>query len=167
MRLTCLPGCPHARKEAGINLACDLKHVLLYLPRHPEILELYSNLMSGASQHRIIGDMIDSQSLTTAQMADAARCSDHTIRFIRANLHCFGSTTAPRNRPGPCRSVMPRYTFGVADLTYLQGAYSTQSSLPEPTSRSSESNFARSASDSKSCSVTAALGRTVFGELMA
>ena len=33
-------------------------------------------------------------------MAEIAQCTDRTIRRQRANLTCFGSTTAPRNRRG-------------------------------------------------------------------
>lgn len=71
---------------------------------------LYGVIMAAnlaASQHRLIGDMIESKSLASAQMADVAGCSDRTIRSIRANWRCFQSTTAPRNRPGPPRSVIP------------------------------------------------------------
>ncbi len=60
-----------------------------------------------ASQHRLIGDMINSGRLTTAQMANVAGCSVRTVTSIRANLRCFGSTNAPRSRPGPSRAMSP------------------------------------------------------------
>lgn len=56
-------------------------------------------------QHCRIRDMIDSGSLTNAQIAEVARCSARSIRSIRVNLRDFGSTTAPRNRPGPPRTI--------------------------------------------------------------
>ena len=43
------------------------------------------------SKLELISDMIQSQSLTTSQMADAAECSEHSIKEIRKNLHQFGN----------------------------------------------------------------------------
>jgi transposase len=60
-----------------------------------------------ASQHNMICDMILSNSLTIAQMADAAGCSERSIRAIRSNLRCFGSTKAPPNGVGRPRSITP------------------------------------------------------------
>lgn len=60
-----------------------------------------------ASQHELIRDMILSKSLTTAQMADVAGCSERSIRYIRSNLRCFGSVKAPPNSAGRPRTVTP------------------------------------------------------------
>ena len=60
-----------------------------------------------ASQHELIRDMILSKSLTTAQMADVAGCSERSIRYIRSNLRCFGSVKAPPNSAGRPRTVIP------------------------------------------------------------
>lgn len=59
------------------------------------------------SQHEQIRDMILSKSLTTAQMAEVAGCSDRSIRAIRSNLRCFGTTKAPRNGVGRPRTITP------------------------------------------------------------
>lgn len=61
-----------------------------------------------ASQHDLIRDMILSNSLTTAQMADAAGCSERSVRHIRSNLRCFGTTRAPFNGVGRPRSITPQ-----------------------------------------------------------
>jgi DNA-binding CsgD family transcriptional regulator len=59
------------------------------------------------SQREMIHAMILSKSLTTAQMADAAECSERSIRAIQLNLRLFGSTTAPPNGGGRPRSITP------------------------------------------------------------
>lgn len=51
--------------------------------------------------------MIQSRSLTTSQMAEAAECSEPTIKNIRRNLRLFGSVHAPPNRIGRRRSITP------------------------------------------------------------
>ncbi|RYN15552.1 hypothetical protein AA0115_g12996 [Alternaria tenuissima] len=60
-----------------------------------------------ASQHDLIRDMILDNSLTTPQMADVAGCSERSIRHIRSNLRCFGTTKAPFNGVGRPRSITP------------------------------------------------------------
>lgn len=50
-----------------------------------------------AAQHAETQDMIISGELTDLEIA---QCTDRTIRRHRANLTCFGSTTAPRNHSG-------------------------------------------------------------------
>jgi transposase len=60
-----------------------------------------------ASQHDLIHDMILDNSLTTPQMADVAGCSERSIRHIRSNLRCFGTTKAPFNGVGRPRSITP------------------------------------------------------------
>jgi transposase len=60
-----------------------------------------------ASQHELIRDMILSKSLTTAQMADVAGCSERSIRYIRSNLRWFGIVKASPNSAGRPRIVTP------------------------------------------------------------
>ena len=60
-----------------------------------------------ASQHDMIRDMISSKSLKAIDMAAAAGCSDRTIRNIRSNLRCFGSSRAPFNGGGRRRQITP------------------------------------------------------------
>jgi transposase len=52
------------------------------------------------SQHRLIGDMLISGTLTQAQIATAARCSERGVRRIARNLRDFGRTQAPSNSTG-------------------------------------------------------------------
>jgi transposase len=60
-----------------------------------------------ASQHAMIHDMIVSGTLTAPQMADAAGCSERSIKRHRSNLRCFGTTKAPHNGVGRRRSITP------------------------------------------------------------
>jgi transposase len=60
-----------------------------------------------ASQHELIRDMIVSKSLKTDQMADVAGCSSRSVKAIRSNLRCFGTTRAPFNGEGRPRSTTP------------------------------------------------------------
>lgn len=60
-----------------------------------------------ASQHELICNMILSRSLTTAQMAGVANCSERIIRYIRSNLRLFGSVKAPPIKAGRPRTVTP------------------------------------------------------------
>lgn len=60
-----------------------------------------------ASQHDQIRDMILSKSLTDTQIADVAGCSTRSIRAIRSNLRCFGTTKAPSNGVGRPRCLTP------------------------------------------------------------
>lgn len=53
-----------------------------------------------AAQHAETQDMIISGELTDLEIAQTAQCSERTVRRHRANLSCFGSTTAPRGRRG-------------------------------------------------------------------
>jgi hypothetical protein len=57
------------------------------------------------SKLHFICDMIQSQLLTTSQMADAAECSKLTIENVGRNLRQFGSVHAPLNCIGPRRSI--------------------------------------------------------------
>jgi hypothetical protein len=52
------------------------------------------------SQLEFIRDMIYSKSLTASQMAEAAGCSERSIKAIRYNLRLFGSVRAPLNGTG-------------------------------------------------------------------
>lgn len=53
-----------------------------------------------ASQHDQIRDMVLSKSLTDVQMADVAGCSTRSIKAIRSNIRCFGTTKPPSNGVG-------------------------------------------------------------------
>lgn len=59
------------------------------------------------SKRQFISDMIQGQSLTRYRMADAAECSEQTIKNIRRNLRLFGNVHAPPNRVGRRRSITP------------------------------------------------------------
>ena len=59
------------------------------------------------SQYDMIRDMILSKSLYTAKMAAVAGCSGRSIRAIRSNLECFGTTKAPSNSAGQHRRITP------------------------------------------------------------
>ena len=67
------------------------------------------------SKLRFISDMIESQSLTISQMADAAECSERTIKNIRRNLRLFGSVHAPQNHIGRRRSITPPILEALCD----------------------------------------------------
>lgn len=58
-------------------------------------------------QLELIHHMIQSNSLTTSQMALAAGCSKQSILHIRSNLKTFGNVRAPRNGVGRPRSITP------------------------------------------------------------
>ena len=75
------------------SLSRDQNHTHNMAPRLPP------------SKLHFIHDMIQSQSLTTSQMADAAGCSERTIKNIRRNLRLFGTVHAPPNRIGRRRSI--------------------------------------------------------------
>jgi hypothetical protein len=45
-----------------------------------------------ASQYDLTRDLILYKRLSTAQTADVAKCSKHSIKLIRSNLHYFGTT---------------------------------------------------------------------------
>lgn len=62
-----------------------------------------------------IRDMIKSGSLTTSQMAEAAECSERTIKNIRKNLRQFGNVHAPANRAGRRRSITPPMLEALCD----------------------------------------------------
>lgn len=59
------------------------------------------------SQLVLIHHMIQSNSLTTSQMAYAASCSRQSIVHVRSNLQAFGNVRAPRNGVGHPRSITP------------------------------------------------------------
>lgn len=81
----------------------DVKRALYTQTAHKPIMA--PNLAE--SQHVMIRDMILSKSLTSVAIAAAAGCSDRTVRTIRANMRCFGSTKAPFNGAGRPRRVTP------------------------------------------------------------
>jgi hypothetical protein len=84
-----------SRTAQNAMLSTATVHVLAMAPR------------LAASQHDMISDMIASKSLKTIDMAAAAGCSDRTIRSIRSNLRCFGSSRAPFNGGGRRRQITP------------------------------------------------------------
>jgi transposase len=51
--------------------------------------------------------MILDNSLKTYEMANVAECSERSIKAIRSNFRCFGSTKAPPNGGGRLRSISP------------------------------------------------------------
>jgi transposase len=59
------------------------------------------------SQHDLIHAMILDNTLKTHEMANVAECSERSIKAIRSNLRCFGSTKAPPNGGGRPRSISP------------------------------------------------------------
>jgi transposase len=59
------------------------------------------------SKHILIRDMIEDRGFTNEQIADAASCTDRTVKAIDRNIRIFGSTTAPANRGGRPRSITP------------------------------------------------------------
>ncbi|KAJ6116937.1 hypothetical protein N7512_006662 [Penicillium capsulatum] len=67
------------------------------------------------SKLRLISDMIQSQSLTRSQMAEAAECSEQTIKNIRRNLRLFGHVHAPPTRVGRRRSLTPPMLEALCD----------------------------------------------------
>lgn len=59
------------------------------------------------AQLELIHHMMQTNSLTTFQMAHAADCSKQSIVRIRSNLKVFGNVMAPRNSVGRPRSITP------------------------------------------------------------
>jgi hypothetical protein len=77
---------------------------------HLEICQNYPHIMAPRlppSKLHLIHDMIQSESLTTSQMTDAAECSERSFKNIRRNLRQFGSTHALPNRIDRRRSISP------------------------------------------------------------
>lgn len=60
-----------------------------------------------ASQHILSRDMLAGGRLNASQIANVIACSARTIKAHRTNIRCFGTTTAPPNRGGRCRSITP------------------------------------------------------------
>lgn len=67
------------------------------------------------SKLHLIIDMIQSQSLTRPQMAEAVECSEQTIKNIRRNLRMFGYVYAPPTRIGRRRSITPPMLEALCD----------------------------------------------------
>jgi transposase len=67
------------------------------------------------SQHDLIRDMLLDGSLTRADMAKVAGCSDRTIRNIATNLRLFGRTKAPANGAGRRRHITPPMLAALCD----------------------------------------------------
>jgi transposase len=68
-----------------------------------------------ASTLELIHDMIKSNELTAAQMAEAAGCSERTITRLRSSLRLFGSMKAPSNKGGRPRSLPPNMVQALCD----------------------------------------------------
>jgi hypothetical protein len=89
-----------------------------------------------------ISDMIQSQSLTRSQIAEAAECSEQTVKNIRRNLRLFGNVYAPPTRIGRRSSITPPMLEALCDhLLEKPGLYSnirnwlpcfTQRNYPKP-----------------------------------
>jgi hypothetical protein len=60
-----------------------------------------------ASQHNRIRDIILARTLTTAQMAIVASCSERLMKAIRSNLRYSNLSKTPFNGGGRCRSLTP------------------------------------------------------------
>ena len=72
----------------------------------------------------LIRDMIRRKCSTTAQIADAAECSERSIRNIYTNLRLFGSESPPLNRGGRPRSITSPMLEALCDhLTAKPGLY--------------------------------------------
>ena len=67
------------------------------------------------SQRNQIRDMIQCKPLNDTKRAAIAGCSTRTIRAIRSNLRCFGTTTAPPNGVGRPRSITPPMLTALCD----------------------------------------------------
>lgn len=71
----------------------------------PDSFPMSPNLT--ARQHAQSHDMIADGSLTALQMAAVLGCSTRSVQLHRANMRCFGSTTAPHNRKGRRSAITP------------------------------------------------------------
>lgn len=58
-------------------------------------------------RHMLIRDMLRRKRFTTSQIADAAECSERSIRNIRSHLIMFGTESPPVNPGGRPRSITP------------------------------------------------------------
>ena len=63
----------------------------------------------------LIRDMVQSQSVTISQMAEAAECSKPTVKNIQRNLRLFGSVHAPPNWIGWRQSITPPMLEALCD----------------------------------------------------
>ena len=68
-----------------------------------------------ASTLQLIHDMILSNDLTVSKMAEAACCSERTIRRIRSNMRLFGGVKVPPNKGGRPRSLTPVMVKALCD----------------------------------------------------
>jgi hypothetical protein len=99
------------RGLTGLSTTCYTQ--LRFLPQHrPHLLLQNYRLRTMAPnlavlQCRMIHDMIISNELKAAQMADAAGCSVRAVKYVRSNLRAFRSVEAPWNGGGRPRSVTP------------------------------------------------------------
>ena len=74
----------------------------------------------------LIRDMIEDGGFKNEEIAEAASCTDRTVKAIDRNLRLFGSTTAAPNRGGRPRSITPAMLdslldhLGPAPILYLE-----------------------------------------------
>jgi transposase len=67
-----------------------------------------------ACQHALIHDMILA-GYNNAVIARTANCRASSVRRIRANMRCYGSTKAPPNGAGRCRLLSPPMLTALLD----------------------------------------------------
>ena len=96
---------PWLADHLATKLSSLLQHHRHLLLQNHCLRRMAPNL--AASQRRMVHDMILSNDLTAAQMAEAAGCSVRAVKYIRSNLRAFGSVEAPWNGGGRPRSVTP------------------------------------------------------------
>ena len=65
--------------------------------------------------HQLVQGMMESHRFNTEQIAAAVGCSTRSIRTIRANLRCFGTTRAPRNTVRRPRTITPPMLDALCD----------------------------------------------------
>lgn len=75
-------------------------------------------------KHVLIRDMLRRKCFTTSQIADAAECSERSIRNICLHLRMFGTGSPPVNPGGRPRSITPPMLEALFDhLTETPGLY--------------------------------------------
>jgi hypothetical protein len=110
-----LPGTPSIRTD-DLTKVIGLKKLHAKVVAHLRVCNNWTSRLHTAyeltmvpnlaeSQHVMISDMILSYSVKYVDIAAAAGCSDRSVRAIRANMRCFGSTRAPFNGAGRPRLI--------------------------------------------------------------
>lgn len=97
----------HPRFLAAVPATSALQQAALHSLRE-RLLEFRSMAPNlSLSQYYQIRDMIVRNSLTGVQIAGVPGCSTRSVRTIRTNLGCFGTSKAPANRVGHPKSITP------------------------------------------------------------